>query len=346
MSFFRRSHLMRLKNQEFSVAFNGIISLLDPQEVTVEYVQKALDEALEESAKLVELRNMRRKHHLTKVITELIYQRNDYLTSLTATIRGLLKSPFEDTRKAAEVLNDWLDAYREPLSKARLVQQTSLTEQLMDDVESHKRLSDAITTLDMLELFQVITASTQNIKTHTKARAKDMAANRRKAQELKQSAYEKLMVLFDAITMAIKLNDGDRVLYVRYVREINQLLNFYMATVLSRTTRNKTAADKKQQDKMEKEDEGDEGEEEENDPTATSSNMGMGGRSSYNILRLDADEDIDEWDDAEEEFLEEDELEMQTNADEYEELDDELEGELSEQLDHNLNGDFEADAAD
>lgn len=57
---------MRLKNQEFSVAFNGIISLLDPQEVTVEYVQKALDEALEESTKLVELRNMRRKHHLTK----------------------------------------------------------------------------------------------------------------------------------------------------------------------------------------------------------------------------------------------------------------------------------------
>ena len=31
---------MRLKNQEFSVAFNGIISLLDKEEITVEYVQK------------------------------------------------------------------------------------------------------------------------------------------------------------------------------------------------------------------------------------------------------------------------------------------------------------------
>ncbi len=52
---------MRLKNQEFSVAFNGIISLLDKEEITVEYVQKALDEALDENAKLVELRNMRCK---------------------------------------------------------------------------------------------------------------------------------------------------------------------------------------------------------------------------------------------------------------------------------------------
>ena len=31
---------MRLKNQEFSVSFNGIISLLDKEEITVEYVQK------------------------------------------------------------------------------------------------------------------------------------------------------------------------------------------------------------------------------------------------------------------------------------------------------------------
>ena len=52
---------MRLKNQEFSVSFNGIISLLDKEEITVEYVQKALHEALDKSAKLVELRNIRRK---------------------------------------------------------------------------------------------------------------------------------------------------------------------------------------------------------------------------------------------------------------------------------------------
>lgn len=300
MSYFRKSHLMKLKNQEFAVAYNEVIDLLDSEDITVEYVTKALAGAKAESAKLVFLRNMRRKHHLTHPINQLMVDRNDYFTALTMSVKTGLKLPSPASREAAAVLTQWLEAYKEPLSKVRLVQQTSLATQLLEELSREPRIMSAVEELALEGVLESIANANSDVKVQIQKRAKDLVASRRKAQELKRNAYEKLMVLLDALKMAIKLGDGERAVYVRYVNEINQVLDFYRATVTSRNTRNKNAAEQKkaeQEGELEGKpedglDDGDQGDGVSTDTKSKSSSSSSSTKdnNTLGVLVLDADD--------------------------------------------------------
>ena len=126
VKYFSASHLMQLKNQEFQEAFDEILRTFDKEEITVEYVAEALEDAKTENNNLVLLRNMTKKHHLTKTIREQNNQRYSYLTVITDTVKTAFKQPSKEKRAAAKVLNEWLEPYRKSLSRPVLGVQSTL----------------------------------------------------------------------------------------------------------------------------------------------------------------------------------------------------------------------------
>lgn len=242
MNYFKVSHLTKLSNQEFPVAHEMLSEILDEDEITVEYVAKALASVKLHNPKLVILRNMNRKHHLSKNINNLKVLRNNYFSSLTGKVTSALKTPNETEQKAAEVIDAWLEAYREPLSRARIVQQTSLIQQMMAEVETVPRINTAMREVGGMEIMKSIELITSDLKVDLMRRVKEKAAESRKAQALRRAAYADMKVFLNSIEMAITLKDADSIEYMGYVKEINEALDSYRTLVLNRNTRNKNAA--------------------------------------------------------------------------------------------------------
>ena len=238
---FKMSHLLKLTNQEFSVAYNMLFDMVVEDDSTVEYVSKALASVKEQSKKLVFLRNMKRKHHLTGPVNELKLLRNDYFCSLAGKVKYGLKSPNDTEREAAQVLDLWLDAYRDPLSKARIVQQTSLQNQMAEEVKNDTRIKEAMIAAGLMEIMESIELVTTDLLANFKQRRKERTAARRKATDLRRAAYAEMKMFLNSIEMALKLKDGDTEEYLGYAKEINETLDYYRAIVLNRQTRRKNA---------------------------------------------------------------------------------------------------------
>ena len=172
---FNASHMMQLRNQEVKSSFDEVLRSLDKEEIIVEYVSETLEDAKAESKKLVVLRNMTRKHHLTKTIREQTSDRYGYFTVITDTVKAELKSPFEDERSAAKVLNEWLEPYRKSLSKPLLGVQTTLLEEMSDEVDKVERVAEALTTLDLIRVFNSIKLITEDIKSNITTRSTELS---------------------------------------------------------------------------------------------------------------------------------------------------------------------------
>jgi hypothetical protein len=243
---FNASHMMQLRNQEVKSSFDEVLRSLDKEEIIVEYVSETLEDAKAESKKLVVLRNMTRKHHLTKTIREQTSDRYGYFTVITDTVKAELKSPFEDERSAAKVLNEWLEPYRKSLSKPLLGVQTTLLEEMSDEVDKVERVAEALTTLDLIRVFNSIKLITEDIKSNITTRSTELSDERREAMMLKRSAYAKMVVFLNSIEMVLNMNGENKATYLRYANRINERLERYKAVVLSRSTRYKTAAEKEE----------------------------------------------------------------------------------------------------
>ena len=244
--YFRASHLMQLRNQEVAVAYDEIIDIVAGEEITVDYVAEAYNDLVTESEKLVVLRNMNKKHHLTKTIREQNDERYGYFTVITDTVKTALKSPFQDKRAAAKVLNEWLEPYRKSLSRPLLGVQTTLVKEISDEVDKIERVAEAIDTLDLIPVFNSIKLITQDIKFNITERGKELSAERREAKRLKRSGYAKVNVFLNSIEMVLNLNGENKETYLRYAKEINERLDYYKTALQSRSTRFKTAAEKEQ----------------------------------------------------------------------------------------------------
>lgn len=241
---FRASHLMQLKNQEYQEAYDEILRTFDEEEVTVEYVAEAIEDARAENRELVFLRNMTKKHPLSKTIREQNNLRYSYFTVITDTVKTELKSPFEANRAAAKLLREWLEPYGKSLSRPLLGVQTTLVKEISDEVNSKLHIEDAIESLRLTGVLDSIKMITSDIKANITKRSKEMMAERREAMELKRRGYAKMVVFLNSVEMVLNLNGENKETYLRYAKEVNERLDYYKGVLLSRSTRFKTAADK------------------------------------------------------------------------------------------------------
>lgn len=246
VKYFSASHLMQLKNQEFQEAFDEILRTFDKEEITVEYVAEAFEDAKAENNNLVFLRNMTKKHHLTKTIREQNNQRYSYFTVITDTVKTAFKQPSKEKRAAAKVLNEWLEPYRKSLSRPLLGVQSTLAKEISDEVDKVARVYDAIVTLELISVLDSIKMITADIKTNITTRSKELMAERREALLVKRRGNAKMMVFLKSIEMVLNLNGENKEIYLCYAKEINERLDYYKSALISRSTRVKTAAEKEQ----------------------------------------------------------------------------------------------------
>ncbi len=241
------SYLIRLRNQEFPEAYGTICSILERTEMTEEYVAACFENAKAHKNKLGYLKNMKVKHHLSRIIRELNNDRQDYFLSLKGRVTYNLRSPNETERQGAKVLSLWLEGYREYLSIPRIHEQNLLVDQLSDDIETKARIGTAMREAGVMEIFESIELITSDIRTAYLQRSQEKEAQSRKVRALKSEAYVAMKTLLNAIGMAIELKSEDSDMYVGYWNEISRVLDQFNVKTLSRATRKKNAAEGKEE---------------------------------------------------------------------------------------------------
>ncbi|MDD2474632.1 MAG: DUF6261 family protein [Dysgonamonadaceae bacterium] len=278
------SFLSRLRNQEFPAAYGMICSILEGEEISVEYVSQSLASVMAQNEKLVFLRNMVLQHPLTGTIKHQTDLRNDYFSSLKGRVTSALKSPVETEREAAEVLNLWLHGYRQYLSTARIHEQTVLIEQMLEEYQSKLFIQEAVTKCGVQIILDSIAAITTEIKDAYVTRSKERTAAKRKAMMLRRVAYNYLKTLLNSIEMVISLGDADSAVYLNYLEEIDDMMEVFRAKYESRTTRRKNAAQKAEENQPEDH----ENDDQDGDAMPTDSQPETAGTSrKFNVMTLD-----------------------------------------------------------
>lgn len=239
------SYLNRMRNQEFPDVFRAICSVLERDEITETYLADFLDKAKAKKDGLGLLKNMMRKHPITKTIRDMTLDRHDYLSSLTGKITAGLKSPLADERKAAQVLDVWLERYSAYLKLPKTTEQNTLVEQMADDIEIDSDIDEAMESLDLNSTFDSIKIITADIQNAYDRRSEDMEAQRIMANKVRREAYRAMKRLINALDMAIEEDNENSEKYIRYWNEIGKILDQFYAKVQMRSTWYKYAAEKK-----------------------------------------------------------------------------------------------------
>lgn len=238
------SYLGKLTNQKFPAAYASILTTMEESVITEDYLKECLEVAKAKQDELGFLGNMRSKHPLTKVISEMNSSRHAYLLSLRGSANNALKSPFDDERKAGMVLVAWLEKYHQQLTAPRIYEQHNLVNQLNEDIDKYENIAEAMTTLNIARVFSSIRMITEDIaKTH-KQRTRDKNAGNRLARLLRTNALTELKRLMNALDVAITQNSENRAVYVGYWNDIATELDAHNAAAESRKTRKRTAAEK------------------------------------------------------------------------------------------------------
>lgn len=253
------SSLNRLRNQEFPDVFRAICSVLERDEITETYLADFLEKAKAKRGGLGLLKNMMRKHPITKPINDMTEDRHNYLMSITGKITAGLKSPLANERKAAQVLDVWLQRYSANLKKPRTTEQNTLVEQMTEDIEIDTNIAEAMESLDLDPSFASIKLITADIMKAFDDRSENREIERIMAKEVRREAYEAMKRLINALDMAIEEGNENSAKYIRYWNEISKIIDAYYVKVQMRSKWYQYAADKKKEQAVDNETEGEMG---------------------------------------------------------------------------------------
>lgn len=241
------SHLIKLQNQKFPVAYSAICSILEESETSTEYLTACLGLAKAKQKKLGLLTKRNGRHPLTATIRELNRERHQYFLSLRGSVNNASRLPFSESREAAKVLDAWLYNYQAFINTYRIDDQTNLANQLTQDLNNYPKIAQAMETLNLTQVLASIGVITDSIKEAKEERSIDRDTQRRIALELRRDAYEVLKTLINALDLAIKLDDENSATYKGYWNRIVRMVDDYNAVSESRRTRKRNTAAKNEQ---------------------------------------------------------------------------------------------------
>ena len=235
-------YMAQFKNEEFKISFELVCSRLEGEEFTVEDVQQAFDNAQSYISKLDVLRSDKGPHRLSQSIAERRNSRHESLLSIKGRVNYFLKSPIEDEREAAQLLNTWLKRFSENYSKPSINKQTEMVNNMYKDLSKSEAISSAIDKLGLLSAFDFVRSVTVSIQREQAVREEEKRAKILKADEVRRVAYDKMKMLWTTIETAIKLGKGDIDEHLEYFRIINFALADFKTLHLNSNTRRKNAA--------------------------------------------------------------------------------------------------------
>lgn len=98
------SFVKDLRNREFSLLIDNIAELFAESKSENQSLKKATENLQSHDNKLLQLKDTKPRHYLTKIIKEKVDNRTEYLVCLRMRIEAALFSPIPQERVAAERL--------------------------------------------------------------------------------------------------------------------------------------------------------------------------------------------------------------------------------------------------
>lgn len=228
------SFLRCLRNQEFPEVLREICSIYDVEQINVLYVKESLERLMAHDDELKYIWEMRIPHELTEVLENLCWLRKDYIVSLWGRVKSCLKSPIGTEVLAAKTLNLWLSKHRKYIYIPSITLQTSLVKNLMAEYAVDLKIQEAITSMNLTNVFDSITSITDEIVANTGVRDDEYAENVRIARIVREAAYVEFTCFFKSLDTAINLEEPEDSFYEEYNRKINVRLDKYRTRYLIR----------------------------------------------------------------------------------------------------------------
>ena len=193
------SFVKDLRNREFSLLIDSTAELVAVKMSENESLKKATENLQSHNKKLLQLKDTKPRHYLTRIIKEKVDNRTEYLVGLRMRIESALLSPIPQERVAAERLMYWIDPYKKVLFKPSLAVQTQAVEFLNLDKNENTTIQEHTALLNLDYILDEVVSETEEIKRLVTARGKDKALGATNGKKVRAAAYYDLRVILDAM---------------------------------------------------------------------------------------------------------------------------------------------------
>ena len=233
------SFVKDLRNREFSLLTDNIAEIVAKSTSENESLKKATQNLQSHYKKLLQLKDTKPRHYLTRIIKEKVDNRTEYLVCLRMSIESLLLSPIPQERVAANRLMYWIDPYRKVLFKPSIVVQTQAVEFLNLDKSESTTIQEHTALLNLDYILDVVVSETEEIKRLVTARVDDKALRAINGKLVRAAAYCDLQVLLDAMRTIYNLSSNEQEVeeMVKLSEKINENLKSFRRELRSRNTK-------------------------------------------------------------------------------------------------------------
>ena len=283
MNEFKISFLMGLRNHEFPKLYTQLCSVLEAETIEDVNVKESLEGAISHLEELKFVMNMRNPHPLTEVLEDQVMRRKTYLVSLRGRVFASLKSPIAKDRKSGKVLSAWINKHCKRVYIASIMGHSRMVDNMLQDYTINLETQEALADLGLNDVWDAIVAISQEVDSNFIDRSKQLAADVRKANAIRQAAYKDLKKFLKAVEVSLSLEKPGEHFFLDCSREINSLLEFYRVNYLSRTTRRKNAAQKAEENQPEDHENDNQG----GETTPDSQPERAGSSRTFNVMTLD-----------------------------------------------------------
>ena len=204
------SFIKDLRNREFSLLIDTIAGIVAESTRENESLKKATKNLQSHYKSLLQLKDTKPRHYLTRIIKEKVDNRTEYLVGLRMRIESALFSPIPKERVAAERLMYWIDPYRKVLFKPSIGVQTQAVGFLNLDKSESTTIQEHTALLNLDYILDIVVAETEEIKRLVTERGKDKAQRAINGKKVRAAAYYDLRVLLDAMKTIYNLSSSEQ----------------------------------------------------------------------------------------------------------------------------------------
>ena len=233
------SFVKDLRNREFSLLIDTVAEIVAESTSENKSLKKVTEKLQSHDKKLLQLKDTKPRHYLTRIIKEKVDNRTDYLVCLRMRIESSLLSPIAQERVAAERLLYWIDPYRKALFRPSLGVQTQAVQFLNLDKSKDATIQEHTALLNLDYILDIVVDETEQIKSLVTARGKDKALRAINGKNVRAAAYFDLRVLLDVMRTIYNLSSNKQeVEEIIWLSElINESLTRFRRELRSRNTK-------------------------------------------------------------------------------------------------------------
>lgn len=230
-----------LKNALFYDLFDILDSWLDSENIKSDLMKEASKRIKKHHKRLVLLKIIKPRHHLTAVINEKVLTRTQYLKCLRMMVDANLLMNLPEKREAAKLLKFWVENQQKDLYIPSIHVQSNLTGSFLQDREKRAEIKKATTLLDLDDLLEDIEKLTTEITNDYRLRLKEITHQSVKGKELRDAAYKDLKFLINTleVTYSVAKDEEEREELRRLNFAINDHLKTFRTLLKSRKTKRK-----------------------------------------------------------------------------------------------------------